>query len=375
MYTSFRFDSGSHHANTEERTAETERDLVFTSAGGILHCPKGPAVCGERLYGPGKVTDAAEVRQPAQRSLRHDRYTYVTAVLTAPLRPTARERSVHDRLAMGATTITGAALALTMGGWSPSPAAATIIVVLAVCIGMPHGAYDVVAGPRLFSPTRFFLGYGLLVGAVVVGWLLAPAVALAAFLAASWAHFGAGDVHGRGFAPRQALSHAVASGGVVLGLPLLAHADVVEPVFNGLLLGRSTVDAAALQLVGLAIATVAAAALVVAIADHLRVRALPAVVELVLVAALAATAHPLISFAVYFACWHSPRHLVAIGADRRGLVPTLLATVVTLVAGGAVMVTVAPAVQTVTTVVFIGLAALTLPHLLVTSAAHRHPSR
>lgn len=82
-------------------------------------------------------------------------------------------------------------------------------------------------------------------------------------------------------------------------------------------------------------------------------------------------ATPLLSFAVYFALWHSPRHLLASGVDRRSMAPTVVATIATLGLGVGAWVLMEPATATAIRVVFIGLAALTVPHLAVTAVARR----
>ena len=107
-------------------------------------------------------------------------------------------------------------------------------------------------------------------------------------------------------------------------------------------------------------------------------------IELAAVAALALLLPPLVYFVVYFCALHSLRHLrIAVGeadASSRGPIAgvALLYTVLTLVLAALVWPWLAAAGTLVHTadaellkLVFIGLAALTLPHMLVVMLSER----
>ena len=270
-----------------------------------------------------------------------------------------------------ALTVTGVAVTATLAGWSPSIPTAVVIVGLAAAVGMPHGALDVAVGPRHLPRRAFFNGYGLLALATVVLWFAAPVVALAAFFTMSWFHFGSGDASHHLALGEHRFAHGVATGGAVLGLPLALHAGLVGPVLNDLLLGRSALDDAAVTSAGVAMVAVAAVAGMIVAVHALRTGANGVLAELGAIFVLGAVVHPLVSFAVYFALWHSPRHLLDLDIDRRAVVPTILATIATFAAAGTVWTLAEPSVALATRIVFIGLAALTTPHLVTTEMLRR----
>jgi len=266
-----------------------------------------------------------------------------------------------------------ATLIATLGGWTPSPAAAWTIVIVAIAVGLPHGALDIVIGPRLTKPTLFFGLYLAASLGIVVVWLAVPFLGVVAFFAASWYHFARGDgVHHRDLAGAGDLLGA-ATAGFAIGLPLMLHAGIVTPVLSDLMLGTAALNSAQVALFGSIIAAPAFVAGLVAGVAALRIRRYSAVVEMVTIALLAATVHPLVSFAIYFALWHAPRHLITLDIDRQSWTRAVGATVGTLVAGMLVWQLAEPAAPAAR-LVFIGLAALTGPHLVLTELWRSRPT-
>ena len=106
-------------------------------------------------------------------------------------------------------------------------------------------------------------------------------------------------------------------------------------------------------------------------------------VELVILAILFGLVSPLVAFSLYFCGVHTPRHLAriwhAVSEDRRGrakmLTLALVFTLASWIAGGLSLWLVSPAEtidEAILRVVFIGLAALTVPHMiLVDGMFHR----
>lgn len=260
------------------------------------------------------------------------------------------------------------ALAATLIGWDPSPAAALVIAVGAVMFGMPHGALDVALGPKLIHWALFFPAYGVATAATIALWFIAPTLSLCAFLLFSWFHFGSGDTAGFGFTRGQRLSRGVVTGGLVLALPLAFHGSTVEPIFAAITFGKGAFFSAHMMtILGTLVLTVVSPLGVLVAAWHARQGQWLAVAELVTIAALGVVASPLVSFAVYFTLWHSPRHLLASNVTRKTLFPMFGATIATIGAAGVFWAIAEPSVETAVRVMFIGLAALTVPHLAVTS--------
>lgn len=261
-----------------------------------------------------------------------------------------------------------------------------LVVVLAIAValtGLPHGALDPWIAWRvgLWHGRRGFVAFHLayigLAALVVVVWQLAPGASLAMFLAISAWHF-AGDW-------RQDLpgwARAVA-GLALLALPAWRWPAQVDASFallagaDGLVISGWLGAAAPWLAVGMAAAALLA----------LRSSRATAM-ELAAVAALALLLPPLVYFIVYFCALHSLRHLriAARGANtasrRRMASVAALYTALTLVLAAVAWpwLTASGASSTVPggdllKVVFIGLAALTLPHMLVVLRSERAQER
>lgn len=287
--------------------------------------------------------------------------------------PTRTAPETWAFLALGTGASAWQALAGTAGG-------AWLVVVLAFAVavaGLPHGALDPWLARRAglwrtpLQCVAFHLAYAGLAAAVLLAWRWAPGASLAAFLAVSAWHFG-GDW--RGAVPDWA--RAVV-GAALLALPAWRWPDAVADAF-ALLSGTAGVAIAR------ALATLApwlGAGIVAAALLALR-RSPAAALELVAIAALALLLPPLAYFIVYFCALHSPRHLraavaaAAPDARRRMAAVALGYTALTLLlaaaAGPWLAEGVAPhASADLLRLVFIGLAALTLPHMLVVLLAER----
>ncbi len=266
-----------------------------------------------------------------------------------------------------------ATLAATIGGWTPNAAAAWTIAIVAIVVGVPHGALDVEIGPRLTKPTWFFGMY--LAGAccIVLAWLAAPEIGVVAFFISSWYHFARGDsVHHRDLACVGDLL-GVSTAGCAIGLPLALHAGIVTPLLSSLLFGTAALTIDRVALFGWIIAAPSLVAGLVAGFAAFRARQCSAVVELATIALVAAAVHPLVSFAMYFALWHAPRHLITLDIDRHAWWRALWATVATMLAGVGAWWFVEPAAPAAR-VVFIGLAAFTGPHLVLTELLRSQPA-
>lgn len=258
------------------------------------------------------------------------------------------------------------------------------LVVLVVVFGLPHGALDpLVARAAGQWRTRWqLLGhlftYTGIAAAVVAVWLLFPLVTLGAFLMLSAWHFGDDWPRlpsGRRAAPWQ----RGALGAAVVGAPVAFHPQGVAEAF-AVLVARAPNDALLQSFVtaaGLfsapALLTLLGIALV-GLRHHPRMA-----LELAALPALAWALPPLVYFIAYFCFLHSPRHLLELHEDER--VPldrtgwaVLVGLTLTTVAFGALAFALAPASAPeprLLQVVFIGLAALTVPHMLLVERFRR----
>ena len=269
---------------------------------------------------------------------------------------------------------------LAVDGVALSQQALVLVLALAVAVtGLPHGALDPWVAWRIglwrgrWGFVAFNVAYVGLAALVVMAWQLAPGLSLVVFLAISAWHF-AGDW-------RQDLpgwARALA-GLALLALPAWRWPGDVDASFALLAGADGSVIASWLRV---ASPWLAAGMAAVALLAQRRSRA--TAIELAAVAALALLLPPLVYFVVYFCALHSLRHLrIAVGeadASSRGPIAgvALLYTVLTLVLAALVWPWLAAAGTLVHTadaellkLVFIGLAALTLPHMLVVMLSER----
>ncbi len=253
-----------------------------------------------------------------------------SAVFFAPDGPSTRALFLPGRLLLLACA-TAVVCAGSRTGILPGPIAAALAIA-AVAIAMAHGAYDHLQGRRRLAPRFgarwplvFFPAYLLLAGLTLAGWRFAPVTSLLLFLAYSSWHFGL-EPEGRLPGVLRLVT------GFALGaLPIVAacrwQPSEVNAIFSQMLgpssnhagpltgaLGSACGPLAALALVG-----AASGALVRPLADRLQLAA-----SVGLQLALFFFCQPVIAFAVFFCCWHTPEHLLAtslpdgLGSTLRG---------------------------------------------------------
>jgi len=244
-----------------------------------------------------------------------------------------------------------------------------VLAPVILLLGVPHGALDIVFVRQLTSTpstgrwSLFTLGYLTAAAMVVVVWWLAPGFFLAAFLLTSAFHF-SGDPEGETPAWFRALY-----GGAVILCPLLLHAAEVTELF-AFLAGDAAAQAIVVALAWAAgpwVAAIGVAAIATAPRDRVRS------IELVSMAALLSLAPPLIGFTFFFCCMHSARHvlrtrdyshagtlrhLLRISAWPMGITLAGVAIVWWLSDGK-------PLEMRLAQLLFVGLAALTVPHMMV----------
>jgi beta-carotene 15,15'-dioxygenase len=220
----------------------------------------------------------------------------------------------------------------------PAPSTTVSFVIAAtvvVLVGIPHGAVDhLVANATSADPTAaavtdrfdwpFHVRYVSTIVTALLVWAIAPTLALAMFLLASIHHFGQSDLAWCRLPTGHQLPLQWSRGLLLVGLPLVAHLDVVAPTIERLGGGRpdewrwladhTGAWSAVLILQHVVVGAMVVAA--VAVAD--RASGLDVMWirrELVGVAVLVALfvfADPLVGFAVYFGLWHSLGHVLVV---------------------------------------------------------------
>ncbi len=235
-------------------------------------------------------------------------------------------------------------------------------------LGLPHGALDPliarVSGVAR-TPTqlvRFLFAYFVAAALVVGLWWLAPAVSLAGFLLLSAWHFRS-DWHAE-IPEWQAVSAAC----TVVCVPAVFHSAAVEEIFVALAFGNSVEP---LLLVTHLLGSAALIGLGAAVLRNAIARPLVAL-ELLTLPLLAWALPPLLFFVVYFCGLHSPRHIIdslqvmQVRWPRVAWV-SITVTAVTIAIGvwAYGRFAYAEPTQALLAVVFVGLAALTVPHMLL----------
>ena len=268
-----------------------------------------------------------------------------------------------------------AALAGGLGLSALLPAGSAWLVALGavILLGVPHGALDGEVARPWLRPWFgrgwfgvFALPYLSLSSVVLLAWRDAPLETLAAFLAISAWHFGEEDAGpGRPW-------EALARGGLPIAIPVLLHPSATAQVLGT----AAMVPLAGLPywLTGAAVLWLPVAAIAVAVLGW--ERRFGVVAEMAVLACAFVVLPPLAGFALYFVGFHAPRHMAALVANparaprvasmRAAALRSLPLTGLTLLLGaGLWRLYPGPLPERLLAVTLQGLAALTVPHLLL----------
>jgi Brp/Blh family beta-carotene 15,15'-monooxygenase len=260
-------------------------------------------------------------------------------------------------------------LATSAGASVNEPIILIILTAGVVCLGLPHGSLDPLVARKLyganrrFTMLRFLAAYTLIAALCAAGWIAAPGIALPIFLVISALHFGS-DWQQRGSPWGRA-----AYGACVVTLPTLHHAETVRRIY----LALGATNAAGIVGVSVVVAWIVAALAVLSLLPRIKGRWRDGI-ELAVLLIGGVMLPPLVFFVCYFCLLHSPRHLwdtsrtvgiSGIRAVAAAVAPTVAATLVF----AAVLWHFLPSGRShdrVLELVFVGLAALTVPHMLLT---------
>jgi len=286
-------------------------------------------------------------------------------------------------LASGFRPVLLAGPALALSSFLPLGAQYVCALLAVIALGVPHGALDGEIARSVLRPRFgwawfpiFSLPYLTLSALVLLAWHMAPVPTLAAFLAASVWHFGSEDA-GSG-----TYFEAVVRGGMPIAVPVLVHPAATSAVFaaiSGTLLPQPPEWLWTASLIWLVLAIAWASAL--ALRGQGRSLVAPS-----LLAGLFIVLPPLTAFAIYFVCIHAPAHTAALIHDPRraprvrdGRSAILLAlpiTGLTLLIGAGLWPLYAGALPVrLLSLTLQGLAALTLPHMLLDAWLTRRERR
>lgn len=257
-----------------------------------------------------------------------------------------------------------------------------------VVVGFPHGAFDHLVARPVLAPRLgrlwwgpFGVAYLSLAGLVWAAWIWAPLLTLVLFLAGSVLHFGLGDTEDsldRGRVPRGVAVMIV--GAVPILHPVAFHPQQAAPLLGAI--GGVAEPAMAWALsfsIWLVPVWIAAFLLLCWAGGHggadLRLLAVTATCFALL--------PPLLAFGLYFGLVHSPRHLLRLGAWHNPWEPwraAVWAARVVVPAGifcalgiGGLALAAPDLSIGLIVPVFRIIAALTLPHMIVTAWLGKAP--
>lgn len=247
--------------------------------------------------------------------------------------------------------------------------------ILILCLGVPHGAFDIAvlrrrwSAPGQFILVKLLLSYVGLAIFVVASWTIAPGLCLAVFLLISAYHF-SGD-----WPMFHKTNVRCIAGLALLSATTLFHEAQVGDIF-ALLASRDSAIflAQALNLLSLLLLALAGASLVVSGRSVLCEMA-----EYASVVAAAVWLPPMTFFVLYFCLVHSIRHTVEVRRELfdvpiRELIlrsaPYALVAIVGTLAAGLLIARYGIGLDLLSAV-FIALAALTVPHMVLVEQTRR----
>ena len=244
-------------------------------------------------------------------------------------------------------------------------------------LGVPHGGLDGAIARRVGWPSglmswlSFHLAYIALAVLVTALWWLFPLISLGVFLLISALHFGASDIANTGTDWLPWIAHG---GLVCIAIPNL-QPGLVEPIFT-VLVNADNARLLMEAITSLFYLWVATVTLYCGYA-YFQPQYRKPLLGLLLLIALVYLLPPLISFAIY-----SPGHMLRLWRSleqterKRSLGEAGLYTGAAWIAMGlAFYYLQGPAPSSLLQLTFIGLAALTLPHMLLVDFADRNNNR
>ncbi|WP_210245424.1 MULTISPECIES: Brp/Blh family beta-carotene 15,15'-dioxygenase [unclassified Tardiphaga] len=243
------------------------------------------------------------------------------------------------------------------------------MAILIVILGVPHGVLDTVFARNLYNVRTakewvgFTVVYFIPAALVVALWQFAPQLFLAGFLVISIVHF-SGDP-----SPGTPVFSRVFYGGAIIVLPTIFYAPEVTQLFSFLVGPDAAMQTVAALLylkwpwlVGLVLAAIARMQ-----SDWL------SGLEIAALGLIATLAPPLVAFTVFFCIMHSARHIlrtmnyfdqISLSRIVFTAATPMLVTVILSVAAWNSFGDTAIDVR-VSQLVFVGLAALTVPHMAI----------
>ena len=244
-----------------------------------------------------------------------------------------------------------------------------LLAVFIVMLGVPHGSLDTLFAKELFNLSqlkkwsKFILYYSIIAVLVVAFWWLLPTLFLILFLLISIIHFSDDLIAGTPKLSR------ILYGGIIIFLPALLHTNELTRLYGYLI---EIEHAKWLVTACHYIAFPWLAGLVIVIYQSCRSNIVSSL-EIAAVAMLAIFTPPLLAFTVYFCAMHSARHLIRSiqfleNTPKKAMLASLIIPTLVVFSVGYLVwqnMTVTSIDAGLIQIVFVTLAALTVPHMLL----------
>lgn len=249
-----------------------------------------------------------------------------------------------------------------------------ILGIVIALFGLPHGALDPWIAERIGlnnTPQQTFVfnaGYLAIAALVILFWWWFPALSLIVFLSISAWHFSADWV------PSLSMPTRLIAGALLLLMPIGFHTEAVEMIFQQL----SGTEGGKLAVILALPAWLLGTTMALMTAATAWKRQWQTSLEFLSLTALAYFTPPLLYFTLYFCLLHSPRHLYGVfSAAPTAIHPRLMRMTVVYTLATLLLLGVLwwlwpslPIDALILKFIFIGLAAVTVPHMVLIAVAY-----
>ena len=253
---------------------------------------------------------------------------------------------------------------------------------LILSLGISHGALDHLKGQKLIkllkykSIISFYILYIFIGFSIIILWLLFPKFLLIIFLIVASFHFGKEDSEFIDYKPNQDLVYFF-KGSIVITAPLLFHKDETLEIFNYLNFDISQNLLISNEFLFLIIIISIFANIYISLNKHIDIKSL-LIMDFVSILLLNYFLSPILAFTIYFCFLHSVRHSFKLSNELnkknffKGFkaftikaLPLTILTAVLFLISLLFLNNYYFLDSAISKVIFIGLASLTFPHILL----------
>ena len=264
-----------------------------------------------------------------------------------------------------------------------------ICLLLILSIGISHGSLDNIKGKRLFKILEiknffiFYLSYILIAVTVVILWIIIPSVSLIIFLIVASYHFGKEDTQFliiKDSYYNQLLFFF--KGSLIILAPMYFHFSETVSIFKLLLINNESfyeflnfIETNKLLLIGIILSTLSN---ILLFAKKFELKKFTIFLDYFSILIINYYFSPLLAFTIYFCFLHSIRHSITLISEldknnlKNGLkifikkaLPLTILTATFCLVGLYLLNNVYDFNSSIVKIIFIGLASLTFPHILL----------